>query len=383
MSLWRFMMRDLKAIINDKAIAITLFGGVLFYSILYPLPYLNEVPTEQQIVVIDGDHSSLSRQLIRRANASPKLDVVGEVSDIAQAEEMITRGLAHGFLVIPEGFRRDLIRQQGVTLAYGGDANYFLIYSTVIEGLIAVGVDAEKYIQFNGLLARGHAAKQADRDLDPIRLNSVPAFNPSLGYTSYVVPGVLLLVLHQTLLIGGAILGAGQWGRQGYWSKVSALELIWARAAILSLIYSGFSGFYFGFCYYWYDVSVQGSLLQVALFLVPFLLSTSMASVAFSCLFTRRDLPTQVLLLISMPILFVSGFVWPLELIPKPLIWFSQLIPAVPTIQGILQLNQMGANWPSVISLWWQLWVLAAGYFVLAYLGIRYRLKAEVNEFSR
>ncbi|GIU20408.1 hypothetical protein TUM4644_09740 [Shewanella colwelliana] len=212
MSFWSLMMADLKSIVTDKAIAITLFGGVLFYSVLYPLPYLNEVPTKQQIVVIDGDHTSLSRQLIRHADASPKLDVVGQLTTIDQAQQWVASGKAHGFMVIPENFRRDLIRQKGVTLAYGGDANYFLIYSAVVEGLMSVGIDAGKYVQFNGLLARGSSAKQVKHDLDPIKLNSVPAFNPSLGYTPYVVPGVLLLVLHQTLLIGAGILGAGQWG---------------------------------------------------------------------------------------------------------------------------------------------------------------------------
>ena len=38
MNMWRLMLTELKAIISDKAIAVTLFGGVLFYSILYPLP---------------------------------------------------------------------------------------------------------------------------------------------------------------------------------------------------------------------------------------------------------------------------------------------------------------------------------------------------------
>ncbi|MCG9695501.1 ABC transporter permease [Shewanella sp. Isolate11] len=374
MTFWQLMLAEFKEIISDKAIAITLFGGVVFYSFLYPLPYLHEVPTQQQIVVIDKDHSSLSREFIRHANASPKLQLVAEVQDITQAQKMIAKGDAHGLLVIPEGFRRDLLRQQGVTLAYGGDANYFLIYSAIIEGLMSVGLDSTTQIQELGLLAKGQAAKKVQRDLNPVTLNSVPAFNPSLGYTSYVVPGVLLLVLHQTLLIGGGILGAGQWRQAGYWNSVGVLPLIMARVATLGLIYSLFTSFYFGFCYYWYRVSVQAELLQVVLFLTPFILSTALASVALSCLFSRRDQPTQVFLLVSMPILFVSGFIWPLELIPSPLIWLSQLVPAVLSIQGMLQLNQMGASWQSIAPLWGQLWGLVALYLLLAYFGVKYRL---------
>ncbi len=375
MTFWQLICAELKAVVSDKAITVTLFGGVVFYSLLYPLPYLNEVPTQQAIVVLDRDNSSLSRSFIRHADASPKLNVAAQVEHIQQAKQLIINGEAHGLLIIPEGFRRDLLRQNSVTLAYGGDANYFLIYSAVIEGLMSVGLDTNSHIQRLGLLAKGEAAKKVQLDLHPVTLNSVPAFNPSLGYTPYVVPGVLLLVLHQTLLIGGGILGASQWRKQGYWSKVGALPLITARLSVFSFIYCVFCAFYFGFCFYWYQVSMQATLLQVALFLIPFILATTLASVALSCLFSRRDQPTQVYLLVSMPILFVSGFIWPLELIPSPLIWLSKLVPAVPSIQGMLQLNMMGASWQSIVPLWGQLWGLAALYFCLAYVGVKYRLK--------
>ncbi|EDQ00753.1 hypothetical protein KT99_07828 [Shewanella benthica KT99] len=382
MSFWQLVSAELKAIVADKAIAVTLFGGVLFYSVLYPLPYLHQVPTEQQLVVVDLDRSSLSRRLIRHADASAKISVIGQVTSISQAQSWIESGRAHGLLVIPEGFRRDLLLGKGVTLSYGGDASYFLIYSAVAEGLVTVGMDAGKQVQLLGMLAKGVAPKQADLSLNSVKINSVPAFNPSLGYTPYVVPGLFLLILHQTLLIGTGILGAGQWRRKGYWREVSPLQLVCGRISAFMLIYLFFSSFYVGFCFYWYQVSVQASLTLVALWMLPFLLATSAAGIALSSLFVRRDLPTQVLLLVSMPIMFVSGFVWPLALIPEPLIWLSQVIPAVPAIMGMLELNQMGASWTSVMPKWLQLWALFAIFFVLAWYGVTRRLKPAVDETS-
>ncbi|MEC4725467.1 ABC transporter permease [Shewanella sp. D64] len=375
MSFWQLVWTELSAIVADKAILVTLFGGVLFYSVLYPLPYLHQVPTDQQVVVVDLDHSSLSRRLIRHVDASPKISVIGQVGSISEAKVWIESGRAHGLLVIPYAFRRDLLLGKGVTLSYGGDASYFLIYSAVVEGLVTAGMDAGKQVQLLGLLAKGESPQQANMNLNSVKINSVPAFNPSLGYTPYVVPGLFLLILHQTLLIGTGILGAGQWRNRGYWQDLSPLKLICGRIAAFMLIYSFFASFYVGFCFYWYQVSIQASLGLVALFLLPFLLATSAAGVALSCVFVRRDLPTQVLLLASMPILFVSGFVWPLALIPEPLIWISQVIPAVPAIMGMLELNQMGASWTSIMPKWLQLWGLFAIFFVLAVYGVSRRLK--------
>ncbi|HSG63025.1 MAG TPA: ABC transporter permease, partial [Pseudomonadales bacterium] len=204
-------------------------------------------------------------------------------------------------------------------------------------------------------------------------------------YTPYVVPGLFMLILHQTLLIGTGILGAGQWGTQSRqasaatsslpvgWLHLSAVAIVCGRITAFMLIYLFFTGFYVGFCFYWYEVSTQATLGLVALWLLPFLLSTAAAGIAMSTLFVRRDLPTQVLLLASMPIMFVSGFVWPVALIPEPLVWVSQVIPAVPAIMGMLELNQMGASWASVWPKWLQLWGLFVLFFVLAIVGVRTR----------
>lgn len=373
MNFWHLVLTELREIIHDKAVAATLFGGVLFYSVLYPLPYKHQVPTEQQLIVVDLDQSSLSRQLIRHSDASAKIEVIGQVGSVTEAKRFIENGQAHGLLVIPEGFRRDLMLGKGVTLSYGGDASYFLIYSAVVEGLVNAGMDASKQVQLIGMLAQGRNPKQIEQELNSIHLNSVPAYNPTLGYTSYVVPGLFLLILHQTLMIGAGILGAGQWRKKSHWLQVSPLQLVCGRILAFMCIYIPFASYYVGYCYHWYDVSTLASSGHVALWLLPFLLATAAAGVALSTLFTRRDLPTQVMLLASMPILFVTGFVWPAALIPEPLALGSQFIPAVPGIMGMLELNQMGASWASVMPKWLQLWALFVVFFGLAIFGVKRR----------
>ena len=378
MNFWQLMVAECKAILADKAIVVTLFGGVLFYSVLYPLPYLHQVPTEQQIVVVDHDNSSLSRLVTRHADASAKIKVLANVNSIDQAQAWIDAGKAHGLLVIPADFRRNLLLGKGATLSYGGDASYFLIYSAIVEGLVSAGIDASKHVQMIGLLARGQNPELAQQAVNSIHINSVPAFNPSLGYTPYVVPGLFLLILHQTLLIGTGILGAGQWGKQGYWQQVRPVTLVLARLSVFMMIYALFSSFYLGACFYLYKVSVVASVIEVGLFMLPFLLATGSLGIYLSSLFRRRELPTQLYLLVSMPILFVSGFVWPIALIPQPLVVASQVIPAVPAIMGMLELNQLGAGWAAVLPKWLQLWGLFAVFVTMAIVAIA-RKQQDVN----
>ncbi|QBF82766.1 ABC transporter permease [Shewanella maritima] len=374
MSWWALICAELKAIWANKAIAITVFGGVFFYAILYPLPYLNNVATEQQIVVIDRDNSSLSRQVIRHANASPQIEVVAQLASINDGQEYLTRGQALGLVVIPQGFRRDLMLGKDVTLATLGDANYFLVYSAIAQGMVSVGLDTAKQMQFKALLAKGQDPGSAELSLNAIKLNSVPAFNPSLGYMSYVVPAVLLLVLQQTLLIGSGILGASQWRSSGYWNQVSVVKLVTARIITFAVLYLLFASFYFGWCHYYYQLPVTGELINVVMLLVAFVLASSAAGVALSSCFSRTDMPTQIVLLISMPILFASGLIWPTMLIPEPIVWLSQLIPAIPAMMAMAQVNQMSADWSMVFNLWLQLWGLFLLFSALAYVGVKQRL---------
>ena len=373
MTFWALYFAEWRALLADKAIVVTLFGGVVFYSVLYPLPYLHQVPTEQTIVVVDQDNSSLSRKLTRHADASAKIHIIAHANSIDEAKQLIQQGNAYGLLVIPEGFRRNLLLGKGATLSYGGDASYFLIYSAVAEGLVAAGMDAGKQVQLMGLLARGENPTLADQNINSVNINAVPVFNPSLGYTPYVVPGLFILILHQTLLIGTGILGAGQWRKKGYWQQVSPMAIFSARMAMFVSLYSVFSSFYIGYCFYAYQVTVLGTLAETALMMLPFLLATTAAGITLSCLFTRRDLPTQIFLLSSMPILFVAGFVWPIALIPEPLVWMSQVIPAIPAINSMLTLNQMGADWSAIMPQWLQMWLMFAVFSGLALVGIKYR----------
>ena len=44
MSWWDICKNELRAVFTNQAILLTVFGGVLLYSFLYPLPYTKQIP---------------------------------------------------------------------------------------------------------------------------------------------------------------------------------------------------------------------------------------------------------------------------------------------------------------------------------------------------
>lgn len=369
---------ELRSLLADKAILLTLFGGILFYSFLYPRPYLQQTPHALPVVLVDEDGSQLARRLAFMADATPELALVAQVDSLAEAELRINRGEASGLLHIPRHFYRDLQLGRSVTLSYGGDASYFLTYGAIVQGLASAGGTLGAQIKVARRLAHGEALPGASRAWQAVSLNTVPVFNPVTGYLDYVVPPVFVLILHQILLMGAAQLGATQnqitrRGGRGYWQQAPVGRLLLVRTLVIGVGYLGPISYMLGFCLDHYGVARAASASDLLWFVLPFELATLWLGILLGALSVRRDLPSQVVLISSMPLVFVAGFIWPLEMIPAPLKLLAQWVPSTAGIQGLLRLNQMGADFSQVSHYWVQLWGLALLYGALAWLALRWR----------
>ena len=95
-------------LITNKALVVTLFGGLLLYAFLYARPYLQEKVFEQSIVARNQDNSQLSRQLLRMADASPRLKITANAKTLEQAQALIQKGKAGGLVRSPRDFYKDI-----------------------------------------------------------------------------------------------------------------------------------------------------------------------------------------------------------------------------------------------------------------------------------
>lgn len=369
---------ELRSLLRDPTLLLTLFGGILLYSFLYPRPYLAQTPRELPVVLVDEDASQLSRRLAFMADSTPEIRLVAQRNTLDDAKTLLLQGEAKGILYIPRHFYRDIMQGKSVTVSYSADASYFLIYGAIAQSLATAGATVSAQVKVARLLVQGDGLPAASSQWQAMSLNTVPVFNTTMGYVGYVVPGVFILILHQILLMGCGLLGAGQnqltgSGKVYYWQYATPVHLLLARTLVIGSIYHFSLLYMLGFCFDVYGITREASMSQLLLFTLPFILSTLFLGVILGGIFTRKDLPAQAVLLSSIPIVFLAGFIWPVEMIPAPLNWIAQWIPAVLTIQGTLRLNQMGADFSQITTLWWHLWVLAGLYGMLAWGVLTYR----------
>jgi ABC-2 type transport system permease protein len=367
MGLFERFKAEIKAILSNKDILLTVFGGVIFYSFLYPLPYSQQTPQEQQITVVNLDNSQLSRQLERMVDATTQVNIVQHAHSIAQAKEQFLNGDVRGILLIPKHFNRDLLLGKSPTLSYSGDASYFLVYGTIVEGLAKAGGTLAAQATVSRLVIDGIPIESAAEQFAQVKLNMKPTFNPSSGYLNYVVPAVFVLILQQTLIMGVGLLGGSEKSSAGYWNKYSTFSIIAVRCMVFVGIYYLLALYYFGFSFEFYGINKLASPSVILALLAPFLLSSTFIGILLGAILPRAELVTFVVLTCSMPLIFSAGFIWPLESVPQPMVWLSNLFPCIPAIQSFLMVNQMGAEFSQILSQWKLLWLQTLGWGVLAY----------------
>ncbi|BDU37059.1 ABC transporter permease [Vibrio nigripulchritudo] len=371
MNVFQLIRDELKAIFSHPAIVLTVFGGTLFYSFLYPLPYANQVAQEQQITVVNLDKSQTSYQLERMVDATPQVSIVSRTHTVEDAKAQFLAHEVRGILVIPEHFYRDMMLGKSPVLSYAGDASYFLVFGTVVEGLAQASGTLAAKAKVAKLVSDGLPLSQAAELYSPVHLNLKPTFNPEMGYVDYVVPAVFVLILHQTLIMGTGILTASQRNRKGYWNEYSATELTLTRIVIFGLLYVALSLYYFGFSFNFYEINRLAGIGDLFILLVPFLIGAGAIGIVLGGILPRVELVTLLVLVSSMPLIFTAGFIWPLESIPAPLVWLANVLPSSPAIQGFLKINQMGAEIWQIKDVVAQLWILAAIWSFLAWLKLK------------
>ncbi|PMN68339.1 ABC transporter permease [Enterovibrio norvegicus] len=372
---WRdVFINELCRLFSNPAVVFTVFGGIIIYSLLYPLPYANQLPRELHIAIVDHDQSQQSRTFIRMLDATPQVQVVKQLGSETESSPYFASAEIEGVVTIPQHFYRDLLLGKSPVVSVGGDASFFLTYGTIVEGVVATGSTLGAQVKVQRALMHDTPMPLAAQQYAPFSLNAVPVFNPTTGYGDYVVPGVFMLILQQTLLIASGMLGISAGNANATPALARSSKSLWARTAILTGIYCIMAMYYLGASLEINGVNRMAEPLQLAAVILPFLLATIGLGSLIGIAIKRAEIITLIVLLSSMPLLFIAGFVWPSSALPTWLNVIAQFAPSTLVIQATLQLNQMGADFHSQLGHLTQLWLQAT-----AYLGLAFYLKGKAN----
>jgi ABC-2 type transport system permease protein len=344
----------LRAAFRDPALVVLLIVAPLFYSLLYPQPYIAQRLDRVPVAVVDEDGTALSRRITRYVAATPELDLTGRFAQEQSALDAMGAGTIEGALLIPHGLERAVSSgRQGSAAALGNGA-YFLLNKTVLSGFAGAAGAAGSEAALHARLESGEPPAEARVVVAPIAFDLHRLFNPQEGYANYVVPAVAVLIIHQTLFLGiGTFLGT----RRERSSAGLAYPPSQFLGELLAFSAIGIGGmlYYEGLVMSFYDFPRGGNPLGTLCFSVLFAFATVLFSMTLGSFFDRRERAMQMWVFTSPLLLFLSGYSWPPQSLPALLRTARWFIPATPGILGFTQLAQMGARWdeigPEVLAL--------------------------------
>jgi ABC-2 type transport system permease protein len=318
--------------------------------------------------VVDEDLTELSRNIVQTLDASGAVSVAARADTLAHARAVLDRGDAFAVVGIPSGTERDVLKGITVHIPVYADATYLFIFRTMGSGITVAIHALSSQLAAGGARTDGSLVKAKLAIGSPAEILLQPVFNPVGGYASYTVPAAFVLILHQMLLIGSAMLTVFAL-RQ---SAGGAFFTVLGRGVAHLTILIPALALYFVVLPRFYGFSTLGQPLQVFALAAVFVLATSFLGQAVGAWFKRPETPTLIFLGTSLPQLFLTGFSWPREAIPWPVATAGYVFPSDFAIDGLVRIDQLGANLSEVARDWQGLWLLAVAYCALAVLSAHY-----------
>jgi ABC-2 type transport system permease protein len=363
---------EAKFILTNIAIMLTVIGGVVLYSVLYPQPYAKQSVSKLSVSVVDHDKSDMSRDLMFKLNATAQIQITRHDLSDGDAKEALKRGDIKGIIIIPRHFKKDLALNKSPTIAVGADSSYFLIFGAVVEGAMKSIFTQIATIKVAKQLKKDVPLASAKNSYLAYSINVINLFNKGNSYIQYVVPAVFILVLQQTMLIGMGILGGEINERMGrreeeYFKIAPVWQMLLSRFIIFGTIYFILMLYYFGMVFDYYDITRLADISDLLTFGIAFLFASLSFGAFLGSLFRYSEAATPTILFSSLPLVFSAGFVWPLESLPAVMHYASLLVPSTPAIHGFVGLNQLGADFDMIVDSYAILWLQTLAYLSLAY----------------
>lgn len=370
------MIQELKAIVKDEGVMLFFFFLPIAYPLIYSWIYNNEVVRDVPVVLVDDSHSAMSREFSMRLDASPDVNIAYRSGSIDEGRRHIGRGEAYGIVYIPADFDRKCGRMEQAHISLYCDMSYMLTYKAIFSAATAVAMDMGADIQ------RQRLGGKTDRDdaiaTQPLTFDEVPIFNTTGGYGNFILPGVLVLIIQQAMLLGVGMISGTERERafanyrrdKGRSRMRQAVTVLCGKSSAYLLIFSVMLAWItlvvpriFGF------VSLVHGM-DLLLFFIPYLLACVFFAITLSELVRYRESVMLVVVFSSVPLLFLSGVSWPQSAMPGFWQGVSTLFPSTFGIRGFIRMSSMGALLPDVARECQALWMQTVCYACTALLVV-------------
>lgn len=372
-SLFKVWRREFYLVFTDVGVLLFFFGLPTAYPIVYTLIYNPEIVTNVPIVVVDDCRSTSSRELVRALDATQSIGVAGYAANMTEAREAWHEKKCYGILQIPADYDKRLKTGEQAVITFYDDMSLLLRYRAFLLAITDVQLDQTMKITRSRVDAIGLPAESVTSGSLPVETQSVMVGDITQGFASFVMPGIVVLILQQSMILGIAMLAGGRAERRrrnrGYDPmavEASPVTTVVGRTLCYTIIY-------LPMCYYilqvvpsMFSLPHVSSFSQYMPFIFPMLLASALLGQTVAVFVTERESSLLVIVFSSLVFLFLSGLTWPRYAFNGFWLLVSDMIPATWGVEGFIRMTSDGASLADVGDYYLMLWVLTGVYFITA-----------------
>ncbi|REC53994.1 ABC transporter permease [Chryseobacterium piscium] len=375
----QILKREIRNVSKDSSLFLILLLAPILYAFMYGSIYLNKGEEKVKLALIDNDGTAISRTLTQQLNSTPMIEIVPS-SNISEAQEMMFQGEVQGYFYIQSGFEKNIfsLKQTNVNLVL--NASRFLpssdLLSTATKVCLTVGAGVRK-TYFN---KQGMGEDEAMKMTNPINMDYRPLYNSSMTYGSFLLPGLLAIILQQTLLIGVAAAFTSEREEKKLLnlyqiSKQNISKMIFGKSLLYFVVFMIFGFFFSVVNFSVFDVEVRGNYLDLAVISALFIATIIVFGMLIGSFFKTKLFAFQVLVFSSYPIFLITGYSMPYQALPKFVQILSDMLPTSPFLKTYISIVQAGGSLSDNLSSVIHLVVLWIVFELLLILRIKYLVK--------
>lgn len=377
--------REIRMIIGDSDLITIILLSPLFYAFFYGSVYLNKTENSVPVAIVDMDKSQMSKSFARSLDSHQLIDISAVVNDYTSAVDRMYSLDVQGIILIPQGFSSQLKQGSGANLKVYLNTSRFLISNDINKAVTEVALTYNAFVRLKYFQTQGYNFEQARELIEPLKGEVKPLFNPTESYGDFMIPGLLVLIIQQTLLIGlaesiakerekGTLKDLYETAGRSIWAVLSG------KGAFYFILFASYAFMFYVVHFSVFNISFKGSASAVMTLTAVFLISIISMCIFIASFFRRKIISLQVFAFTSYPFFLISGYPWPLQSMPPFFRAMAQILPSTPYLNAFGRITQMGAGWTEVMPEFIHLLLLAFVGLVAAKLRIGSLLKSEAQK---
>jgi ABC-2 type transport system permease protein len=280
------------------------------------------------VYVFDRDGSQQSQDLLKRFQSNEYFHIAQVVDSYPELTRALDDGHAKMGIVIPWDFSQRLNRGDIVGVQALVDSTDDNTANVLIGYAQAVVQGYSSQVQLDWLQAHGQTIQPA-----PVSVQTRTWYNEDLESSSFIIPGVLALVMSVIGAFLTSLTIAREWERgsmeQLISTPVTAMEIMLGKLAPYFVLGMFDVAVCAVIAISWFHVPFRGSYITLAVSSALFMIVVLSLGFLISVLAKNQFAASQIALLITfLPAFLLSGFLFSIEQMPVVLQWITRILPA-------------------------------------------------------